>query len=262
MIPDEYLNIDTPENVVFGYEIVGIGSRFMAATADTLLVLALQLVALFGFALIGRFIGDDFFESGWVVAIYGLVSFGLLWGYYIFFELRWNGRSPGKKWTGIRVVKQDGTPITLSESIIRNLVRLVDFLPLGYGIGVVAMFIDGRSRRLGDMVAGTLVVREQEEVTLQSVAAAAANISVPTRAPGAAEADVDQWPIHLLSEANIAMAESYLQRHREISDVGGLDWQILQKLMAQMDVTETAVRRADTLYVLAKIVKAYRGREA
>ena len=94
MIPDEYLNIDTPENVVFGYEIVGIGSRFMAAIADTLIIFGLQLVALFGFAVVGAITDVALTDSGWALAAYGLVSFVLLWGYYIYFEMRWNGRSP------------------------------------------------------------------------------------------------------------------------------------------------------------------------
>ncbi|MEK7327557.1 MAG: RDD family protein, partial [Chloroflexota bacterium] len=97
----------------------------------------------------------------WLVAIFGLISFAFFWGYYILFEMLWNGQSPGKRWVGLRVIRTDGTPITLTESIIRNLVRLVDFLPAYYGVGVVTMFINEQSRRLGDLAAGTLVVHDR-----------------------------------------------------------------------------------------------------
>ncbi len=105
--------------------------------------------------------------SSWIVAILGLISFILLWGYYIFFEILWNGQSPGKRWVGLRVIRIDGTPITLSESIIRNLVRIIDFLPTAYGVGVVTMFINTNSRRVGDLAAGTIVVHDREAKGLE-----------------------------------------------------------------------------------------------
>ena len=174
-LPDEYLNIDTPENVAFGYEVAGIGSRFLAALIDTLILLVLQIVVNLTVLLILSLTILDFIAGestwGWLVAIFGLVSFTFFWGYYIFFETLWNGQSPGKRLTKLRVIRTDGTPITLAEAVIRNLVRMIDFLPAYYGVGVVVMFIDGQSRRLGDMAAGTLVVREAAAVTLESLAA-------------------------------------------------------------------------------------------
>src|SRR5215510_11634669 len=98
-----------------------------------------------------------------------LASFVLFWGYYIFFEMLWNGQTPGKRWVGLRVIRTDGTPITLSESFIRNLTRLVDFLPAAYGIGIISMFLDKQSRRLGDLAAGTLVVHDRAPISIQSL---------------------------------------------------------------------------------------------
>jgi uncharacterized RDD family membrane protein YckC len=261
MIPDDFLAIDTPENVVFGYEVVGIGSRFMAALLDTLIILGLQLVALLGVVLAFNLLGEGETARGWAVAAYGLLSFVLLWGYYIYFELRWNGRSPGKKAVGIRVIRQDGTPITLAESAIRNLVRLVDFMPFAYGAGVVMMFIDGRSRRLGDMAAGTLVVRVPEEVTLASLGQAA---QTPTRfrAPGMAETAVNDWPIYHIPATDITLAEDFLRRRYEINNEAPLVRQILDKLLAPMNIPSHTVSDNDALHVLARIVKLYREREA
>ncbi|MCA9999919.1 MAG: RDD family protein, partial [Anaerolineales bacterium] len=259
-VSDDFLSIDTPENVVFGYEVVGIGSRFMAALMDTLIIFGLQLVALFGLGLAFRLLGEGDIVQGWAVAAYGLVSFVLLWGYYIYFELRWNGRSPGKKAVGITVIRKDGTPITLAESVIRNLVRLVDFMPFAYGAGVVTMFIDGRSRRLGDMAAGTLVVRVPDEVTLASLAHKA---SVPTRfrAPGVAETAVNDWPIYHIPETDILLAEEFLRRRIEINNEAPLIRPILNKLLAPMNIPGQTVSDDDALHVLARIVKLYREKE-
>lgn len=183
--PDEFLNIDTPENVVFGYEVVGIGSRFLAALIDTtiigLLLLATNAILILVF--VGGF-NDLSSASSFVLAVLSLLSFAFFWGYYIFFEMTWNGSLPGKRQVGIRVIRADGTPITLAESVIRNLVRLVDFLPGAYGLGLVTMFIDSKARRLGDLAANTLVVRVQTAVSLESLAkAATASNPVVSAAP-------------------------------------------------------------------------------
>jgi len=112
------------------------------------------------------------------VAVYVLVTFAIFWGYYIVFEMAWNGQTPGKRWIGLRVIKVNGYPISLVDSTIRNLVRVVDFLPAYYGLGVIAMFANAQARRLGDFAAGTVVVKERKEVTLESLRPPAA-VSAP-----------------------------------------------------------------------------------
>ena len=189
--PDDYLSIATPENVAFGYDIAGIGSRFLAAVVDMLILLALILLVELTLSLIAAsFFRDQLLNDSpvlaWMAAIFGLIAFALFWGYYIFFEMLWNGQSPGKRWVGLRVIRTDGTPITLTESIVRNLVRLVDFLPAYYGVGVVTMFVNGQSRRLGDLAAGTLVVRDRAAVTLESLATRPAP-PAPALPPAAAD---------------------------------------------------------------------------
>ena len=127
MTSDEILNIDTPENIVFGYEVVGVGSRFLAALIDTIIIVFFQVIVVVALFAAQNSIFDGIEVANTVlIVIFGLVAFLMLWGYYIFFEMRWNGSSPGKRVTGLRVIRRDGTPITLSESIIRNLIRLVD----------------------------------------------------------------------------------------------------------------------------------------
>ncbi len=182
-LPDEMLNIDTPENVAFGYNVAGIGSRFLAALVDTTIIVILQLIVLGTSAYVlkaAKLMSDT---DAWTAAIFGLISFLLFWGYYIFFEMVWNGQSPGKRWAGLRVIRADGTPVTLAESVIRNLVRIIDFMPIGYGIGIVAMFINSQARRLGDMAAGSLVIHDGGEISIKSIAAHG-HIAIPLDLPG------------------------------------------------------------------------------
>ncbi|HEY0796786.1 MAG TPA: RDD family protein, partial [Acidisarcina sp.] len=97
----------------------------------------------------------------WVEAIFILVPFLLHWGYFTLFEALWNGQTPGKRVAKIRVIKDTGRPIGLFESMGRNLVRIVDMLPGIYAVGVITMFLNRRQQRLGDLVAGTIVVHER-----------------------------------------------------------------------------------------------------
>src|SRR5579859_5008372 len=233
--PDETLRIDTPENVIFGYRVAGIGSRFLAALIDTTLILVLQLVVNIGVLLVARFLFNFSLSSNdsglaWLLGIFGLVTFAFLWGYYIFFEMLWNGQSPGKRRVGLRVIRMDGTPITLSESIIRNLVRLVDFLPAYYGVGVIAMFIRSQARRLGDLAAGTVVVHDRAAVTLESLAAAPAR---PT--PGLSPtAGAGQWPVERLTSRDVELAEDFMRRRETLANRSVLARRIAASLLARM----------------------------
>lgn len=179
-LTEEY-TIDTPENVTFGYEVVGIGSRFVAAVVDTIILIftltVLLFVVMIALALLSErdfgfdalWIGNNDWLGGIIAAIYTLLNFIIFWGYYIVFELLWNGQSPGKRVAKIRVVRTDGNPIGFLQSAVRNLVRFVDFMPTAYGFGLVTMFFNSKSRRLGDFAAGTIVVRDKTELRLEDV---------------------------------------------------------------------------------------------
>lgn len=187
---NDFLNeahaIDTPERVTFAYEVAGIGNRFIAALVDSVLLgvmlFLLNIVILVGLGILnvgsGASGAPDWIE-GLLFALYALVSFIVFWGYYIFFEIVWNGQTPGKRLVGIRVLRTDGTPAHISEIVIRNLVRVVDFLPVAYGFGLVTMFFNRQARRLGDFAAGTLVIKEQATVALDSLQAPTLSPSPP-----------------------------------------------------------------------------------
>jgi uncharacterized RDD family membrane protein YckC len=174
---DEQLTISTPEQVAFHYETAGIGSRFVASLLDHLIIFAVLFfincaaVALFPALSLGSIVSGDETSAAvyWLFAALVLIAFLVFWGYFVIFEILWQGRTPGKRASRLRVLRRSGQPIGAGEAIIRNLVRLVDFLPGFYGIGLITMFIDRDARRLGDFAAGTIVVREAEEVRLRDV---------------------------------------------------------------------------------------------
>jgi len=180
-LQEEY-TIDTPENVSFGYEVAGIGSRFLGGLFDSVLiglalfflnivvVALLQLVNAGGAAatLLGSE-ADVTWAAGLVLAIYTLLNFVVIWGYYVVFELTWNGQTPGKRWARLRVVRANGNPAGFLDVVIRNLVRIVDFLPTGYGLGLTVMFLNQHARRLGDYAAGTIVIKERSNIALETL---------------------------------------------------------------------------------------------
>jgi uncharacterized RDD family membrane protein YckC len=159
----DQLNIDTPELVAIELPLAGIGSRFIAVLVDTLILgavfLFLGVFAAFLLPALGAF-GEKAAE--WGVGAFVLIFFLVFWGYFALFEAFQSGRTPGKRVAKIRVIHQSGRGVSFVESLGRNLVRIVDYLPGFYGVGILAIFLSRRHQRLGDMVAGTLVVRERE----------------------------------------------------------------------------------------------------
>ncbi|HTW61701.1 MAG TPA: RDD family protein [Terracidiphilus sp.] len=160
----DQLNIETPELVAIEMPIAGIGSRFVALVVDYLIwtaafialfiVAAVVLPALHAFADV---------SGNWAVGIFFLIVFLLQWGYFTLFEAFGNGRTPGKRVMKIHVIHRSGRAISFVESLARNLVRAIDFFPPPFCVvGVVTMFLNRQNQRLGDMVAGTLVVRDRE----------------------------------------------------------------------------------------------------
>jgi uncharacterized RDD family membrane protein YckC len=160
---NDQLNIETPELVSIEMPIAGIGSRFVALLVDYLIWLA-AIIALFILAAIILPALHAFggVSANWAAGIFLLILFLFHWGYFALFEAFGNGRTPGKRVMKIHVMHRSGRAITFVESLARNLVRAIDYLPSFYVAGVVTMFLNRQNQRLGDMVAGTLVVRDRE----------------------------------------------------------------------------------------------------
>lgn len=181
----EHLNIDTPELVAIEMPLAGIGSRFIALLVDYLILgaSAIVFVLLFIIFLPAIELFSRLSEQ-WAQAIGIFFFFLLYWGYFTLFEAFNNGRTPGKQVAKIRVIQRSGRAIGLFESMARNLVRYIDQIPLFYGVGVIAVFATRQHQRLGDLAAGTLVVRDRaQEAPLWGESGArtfTAQIFVPT----------------------------------------------------------------------------------
>jgi uncharacterized RDD family membrane protein YckC len=261
--PDEILKIETPENVAFGYEVAGIGSRFLAALVDTFIIALIQIVVyavlilIVSAALDGS--GEDI-GGTWLLAVGVLVSFVMLWGYYLFFELMWNGQTPGKRMVKLRVIRADGMPVTLSEVLIRNLVRLVDFLPISYGFGVIAMFVSKQSQRLGDLAAGTLVVFDQTDVSLESlkehpILSRATPLSIAgTLPPLPTDLRVDR-----LTAQDIRLMEEYLARRYELANSRRMGLRLVEHIQQRLELPPNSQPLDRPDHWLMQVLDAYRG---
>jgi uncharacterized RDD family membrane protein YckC len=163
------VTVRTPEAIAFYYELAGLGSRFLALFIDSIIqgVLAFAVLLLFAAATPRapavasalHLSGKNF--ASLVLAILILLFFVIYYGYFVLFERYWNGQTPGKRLLGIRVVRDGGYPIELMDSIIRNLIRILEFALGFYFISVISMLASSENKRLGDFAAGTIVVRDR-----------------------------------------------------------------------------------------------------
>lgn len=182
-------DVATPERVSLTLPVAGVGSRAMAWLLDVALLGTAAVLAYFVFTLavpdpLAVYLGLS--DAARVVGALSLVAG--LFGYWTAWEMAWDGQTPGKRLLRIRVVRADGAPVTPLQSALRNLMRTVDFLPFCYPVGLLTMLADPRHRRLGDIVAGTLLVRD-ERVDLSRYAVLA---SPPTaEARGLSVADTE-----------------------------------------------------------------------
>lgn len=148
MLLDTRQSLETPEGALLPLTPAGFGVRILAQILDILIRFGITTVIFIVLSLLGR--------MGMGVAL--ILTFLLEWFYPVFFEVARNGRTPGKKWMGIRVVNDDGTPITFGPSLLRNLLRVVDFLPMAYLTGIIASLCNRQFKRLGDLAAGSMVI--------------------------------------------------------------------------------------------------------
>jgi uncharacterized RDD family membrane protein YckC len=255
---NDTLQIDTPENVTFDYDVAGIGSRFLAALVDTLLLLLAEVILIGSLIWLASALDSILFSKDvpvwWFLAIFGLVAFGFFWGYYIFFEIMWNGQTPGKRWVGIRVIRQDGTPVSAAEVVIRNLVRLIDFLPAAYGVGVVSMFVNQNSRRLGDLAAGTVVVHDRKVGAARELSAignrgALATVFTDVVVPA-------DFPLERVTDQDLQIIEEFLIRRAQLANRSQLAHYIWSSLCARLAEPEDKFPTTNPEGMLAAIYRA------
>ena len=192
--------------MVLELPVAGIGSRFLALGVDTVLQAALYISAtltlVFGLPTIGRRSLPFLSQLGPAAAI--LIGFCIYWGYFAFFEIIWSGRTPGKRLASIRVIKESGRPINAYEAIGRNILRAIDFLPAMYGLGLVVMMLNRNSRRLGDYLAGTVVIHDRKSKDSRP------NWRGPVGTVGLTQ------PVANVTLDELVLIETYLQRRSDL----------------------------------------------
>jgi len=203
------LTIETPEQTDLDFTVAGIGSRFLALAYDTLLqMLVAFVVGMSGAMAIGFLAAAAPSAAVWGFAILILFFFFLYFGYFAMFEIIWNGQTPGKRRAGIRVIKDSGRPLTPAESIARNLMRIVDWLPAFYAVGMMSAILTKENKRLGDLIAGSLVVRESSFTDLKPAWHTAQAPSGPALSPLGADR---------LSQDECTLIDSFLNRRADLT---------------------------------------------
>ncbi len=201
---EDRITIATPEGIELQIVLAGAASRFIACVID--MVLQLVLIVLAAIAALGLLGG------GVGTALFAMASFAALYLYDVLFEVLASGRTPGKRVTHLRVVRERGTPVDLPASAIRNLLRLIDFLPTAYLVGLASILITQRNQRLGDLAAGTLVIRDAGR-RKNPVAAAAET------APAQGGLDSSGWDVSAVGIDELVAVRRFLER-RESLDHG------------------------------------------
>lgn len=166
---ERWVTVRTPEAVAFSYELAGLGSRFLALLIDTViqgvvittLFIAVAVAATRAHLTAAALHLDPKTFQSTVFAVALLLFFTIFYGYFVFFEKAWNGQTPGKRALGIRVVRDGGYPVELMDSIVRNLIRILEMSLGFYFLSVVSMVLSSENKRLGDYAAGTIVVRDR-----------------------------------------------------------------------------------------------------
>jgi len=144
--------VETPEGVELALHVAGPVPRALAWVIDFLIRTVIYIVLAFTFSVMGKM----------GMGLLAIVVFLMEWWYPVLFEVHAHGRTPGKRALGLHVLHDNGTPVGWSASLVRNLLRAVDFLPLFYGLGLAAMLVNRDFKRLGDLAAGTVVVHDHE----------------------------------------------------------------------------------------------------
>lgn len=241
---DELLTVETPEHVELHFSLATVGNRFLACAIDhSIQVLALLLTSFVAYRLSEdvklasrQLMGGSGESSVWVMAMGTIFTFLILFGYFILFETFWNGQTPGKRLMKLRVIQDDGRPITFFSSLARNVIRGADIMPFPfYSIGLISVFASARARRLGDFVANTVVIkeRESEAPTFEDIFEHEIIDSALRRIAPAVDFHGD---VSVVSSSEILAVETFLRRRYDIPEQPRmwLAWRIAAPLVEKI----------------------------
>jgi uncharacterized RDD family membrane protein YckC len=245
---EETLIIETPERVQLEFALASIGNRFLAVAIDHFIqYFSMILIAWFFLSIVG-YTATDLTEAPnmlmteapkWMIAILIIILFLIFAGYFIAFEWIWNGQTPGKKLLKLRVIRDDGRPLTLWEAIARNLLRIADAIPgfvvPVYSVGLIVIFLNDRDQRLGDIFAGTVVIRERadEAPTFSETFSKRMTDTAFTRAQKLTGVQVNA---SRLSEREVEVVENFLRRRWDLTERQRvwMAWRIALPLMYKL----------------------------
>ena len=205
---DTIYTVNTPEGINLSLSPAGPMPRMLAWLLDTLIRIVIYIVTFIILALLG--------STGVGIAL--IIAFLVEWFYPVYFELFKNGQTPGKKSLHLYVVQENGSPVTPSSSMIRNLLRFVDFLPLFYGFGLVSMLLNKRFQRLGDLVAGTAVLYKDDKILSDTTSDKSSNETVAITPPVSLEIK-EQQTILQFQQRQKSLTE---ERAEELANYSGL----------------------------------------
>lgn len=245
---EETLIIETPERVPLAFALASIGNRFLAVAIDhfiqylSMILIAWAFISMTGINLSALEESPQSFFTEmpkWTLALMVLVIFIVFAAYFIIFEWLWNGQTPGKRLLKLRVIREDGRPITIWEAVARNLLRIFDTFPgfviPVYSIGLISIFLSSRDQRIGDMFAGTVVVRERLDEAPTFAEAFSNPISDAAFRRVQKRTDF-QTNVNLLSESEIEVIESFLRRRWDLTERQRLwmAWRIALPIMHKL----------------------------
>ncbi len=286
----------TPENIEIEYELAGIGSRFLANILDSLFqcVIYLGMWILAGIVAIainftalgaGGMVAAFFSQIELALAL--IAAFVILWGYFIWFETRWNGQTPGKRQLGLRVIRDGGYPINIFAAIIRNLIRIIDGMPIvalaliSVGVfgrqpgtaalgglcillPVLCLLVSGRYQRIGDFVAGTMVVKQRAPRVPTLEALAPPPRVLPEHLAAYALADIGRH-VYEMTVPEYRAVRHYIDRRWQLPPqvqqpvAMRLAVPLMQRLGIVPPAGVVSVNYADFLEYLAVAFEQYRG---
>ncbi|MGH9405450.1 MAG: RDD family protein [Terriglobia bacterium] len=237
---DEKLRIDTPEQVALEFPLAGIGSRFLALAIDTLLT-GIAVAALFALLVLALyFTRAHAVPRTWLGAFFVISAFVVFFGYFAIFEALWNGQTPGKRAADVRVIMDSGRPITAFAAAIRNLLRLIDGLPICYAIGMITVLISSQNKRLGDYLAGTVVMRESPVMQKPPAPPAAGLVS---------QGETSDLNVSRLSTEDFQVIDALLARCDELPRYVRLHMarRMVERLAPKLGVIASEVREPEAL---------------
>jgi uncharacterized RDD family membrane protein YckC len=256
----------TPENIEIDYEIAGIGSRFFALAIDMLIQSLLTLGIGYGLSLANldqlrldeqiRNLPQSLIGAGLI----GLLA--LIWlGYYIILETAWNGQTIGKWVLQIRVRKELGYAPNLWDITLRNIIRVIDFLPFGYSIGFITMFCNKSAKRLGDYAAGTIVVKELPRQKRRRYLNTPPDADFLVGPEPASKTETFSWLEPLLSQLaqpDYLIMSNLYSRRAQLSNYPQLALELITKMLTKTpEINVPALDPAQASLILPELIRRY-----